>query len=95
MKESKLQSKIITWLKQKGCYVIKPTPGMGVPTGCPDVIALIDGGGWLALEVKANSKSKFQPLQKETIAKLNNMYYCRAVWDTNWGEIKKEIELII
>lgn len=95
MSEQQLQSAIIKWLKSKGCYVIKAQAGPGVPVGCPDIIALIDGGGYIALEVKSSSSSKFQPLQKETIKKLDSMYFCRAVWPDNWSLIRSEIEVIV
>lgn len=90
-KESTFQSTVIKYLEKKGCYVIK-TGGIGTPNGCPDVIALMDGGGWLALELKASEKAKFQPLQKATIKKLNDMYYSRAVSPDVWSEVKKELE---
>lgn len=92
--EANLQTKIIKYLERKGAYVIK-TGGPGTPNGCPDVIALLDGGGWLALEVKASPRAKFQPLQKATIKKLNDMYFSMAVWPENWDEVKAEIEQVI
>lgn len=95
MAESRFQTTVTKWLKQKGCYVLTTTVMAGIPDGCPDVIALIPGGGWAALEIKANAKSKFQPLQKPTIKKLDEMYYSRAVYPENWEEIKKELLAII
>lgn len=103
-KESNLQSKIASYLRRKGCYVIVTTAITGVPNGCPDVIALIDGGGWIALEVKKeypyrkDGKAKagaFRPLQLETVKKLNGMYFSRVVWPESWAEIKLELEGII
>ena len=94
MKESKLQSEIIKYLRHKGCYVIKTAPGMGTPLGCPDIIALIEGC-WIALEVKADVNSPCQPLQKETVAKLANWSYARMVWPQNWLDTKKELEVFI
>ena len=93
-KEAALQATVIKWLKARGAYVIK-TGGLGTPDGCPDVVALLDGGGWLALEIKASKTAKFQPLQKITIEKLDKMYYSRVIYQTNWKDIKKEIETII
>lgn len=92
--ESYLQGKIVRHLKAKGCYVIKTTPGPGVPLGCPDIIFLKDGF-WGALEVKASAKSKFQPLQKETIKLLDEMSYCRAVWPENWPSIMLELDELL
>lgn len=89
--EAQLQTKIIKHLERKGAYVIK-TGGAGTPNGCPDVIGLFDGGGWVALEVKAGKTAKFQPLQKATIAKLDSMYFSRVVSPETWDEIKTELE---
>jgi len=94
VKEASFQTKVIKYLKAKGAYVIK-TGGLGTPDGCPDVIALLDGGGWVALEVKASKSAKFQPLQKLTIKKLDDMFYSRATWPENWDDIKKELEQVI
>lgn len=92
MPESRFQSKVVDWLRKKGCYVIVTD---GRPVGVPDVVALFNGGGWCALEIKATKTSKFQPLQKATIDKLNGMYYSKAVYPANWEETKKELEQII
>lgn len=70
-------------------------PQAGIPTGTPDIVALIDGGGWVAIEVKQDEKSKFQPLQLEIINKLDNMYWSRAVHNNNWPEVKAELEELI
>jgi Holliday junction resolvase len=94
MTESVLQTRIVKYLKDRDCYVIKTRPGLGTPTGCPDIIALC-GGLWLAIEVKASSKSKFQPLQKETIKKLDDWSWCKTVYPENWKEIKAELEMMI
>jgi Holliday junction resolvase len=88
--ESNLQSKIIKYLKGKGCYVIK-TGGIGTPDGCPDIIALC-GGLWIAIEVKSSPTAKYQPLQIETLVKLNDWSWARRVDPANWGDIKIELE---
>ncbi len=95
MAEASFQTKVVKWFRQKGCYVLVMSPRAGIPDGCPDVIALFDGGGWAALELKKSAKEKFQPLQKPTIAKLDKMYYSRAVYPENWIEVKKELAEII
>ena len=94
--EQQLQTKAICWLKSKGCVAFKVPAGyQGVPTGFPDILALIDGGGWIALEVKASEKARYQPLQKEWLARLDAMYYARTINPENWDKIKKELENII
>lgn len=95
MAESAFQSKVKLWLKQKGCFVLVLSPVAGIPDGMPDILALIDGGGWVALECKASAKAKFRPLQKPTIEKLNKMFYAKAVYPENWEEVKHELEAII
>lgn len=88
--EANLQSKFVKFLKSKGCYVIKTQAGPGVPKGCPDVIALKDGL-WIAAEMKATKRSKYQPGQKETIKKLDEWSWCKAVYRENYDEIAKEL----
>jgi Holliday junction resolvase len=94
MSESKLQTEIIKYLKSKGCYVIKTRPGPGTPTGCPDIIFLLEGF-WAAIETKANSIAPYQPLQKATLEKFNNWSWARRVDPYNWPDIKKELEDLI
>ena len=93
-KESRLQSEVIKYLKHKGCYVIKNTPGAGTPVGCPDIIALIEGA-WLALEIKSDIESPYQPLQKATIDKLSDWSLCKMICPQNWSDIKQELERFI
>lgn len=93
--EARLQAKIIKWLKLKGCVVIKLSATPGVPNGIPDVLFLLDGGGWGFLEVKASEKAKFQPLQKQWVKKLDDMYWARVVYPENWLEIRDELETLI
>lgn len=95
MAEASFQTKVVKWLRQKRCYVLTISPRPGIPDGCPDIIALFPGGGWAALEVKKSAKEKFQPLQKPTIAKLNDMYFSKAIYPENWEETKEELNRII
>lgn len=91
--EARVQKRLIKFLKSKSCYVIKTTPGRGVPVGCPDVIALHEGA-WFAFEVKARKNSPFQPLQKETIAKLSDWGFAWVVHQDNYDEIVDELNKI-
>lgn len=94
MSEAYLQSKVVKYLKSKGCYVIKTTPGPGTPVGCPDVIFMKEGF-WGGLEVKASKTSKFQPLQKQTIELLDKQSWCKPVYPENWAEIRIELDGIL
>lgn len=91
--ESRLQSKIISYLKGKGYYVIK-TGGIGTPDGCPDIIALC-GGLWIAIEVKGSATSKYQPLQKDVLQLLDSWSWAKVAYPENWPEIKAELEIMI
>lgn len=91
MKESAFEKKVVSYLKDKGCKVYKMT---GVETGTPDRLFLKEGF-WGFLEVKKSAKEKFQPLQKEKIAFLNDWSYARVVYPENWDEIKEELERIL
>lgn len=94
MTEQKLQTEITKWLRQKGCYVIKLNATAGVPVGAPDVLALKDGF-WVALEIKASKTAHKQPLQQETIDKLDEWSYAKFVWPDNWPLIQSELERML
>lgn len=93
--ESTFQGKVRKWLKDQGCYVLTISSGAGIPDGCPDIVALAPSGRWVALECKASATSKFQPLQKLTIAKLDVGGYAKAIWPANWDETKIDLLLIV
>ena len=92
--ESKVQKRLVRFLKSKGCYVIKTKPGPGTPVGCPDVLALYEGF-WAAFEVKADSSSPFQPLQEATISKFEGWSFARVVHSENIDEVIGALELIL
>lgn len=93
MTETELQANIRRYLKGKGCYVLKTRPDArgSIPTGCPDIIFLLEGF-WGAIEVKAGPRSAWQTLQKETLEKLNGWSWARRVDPTNWPEVRQELE---
>ena len=92
--ESRLQSEVRNYLKSKGCYVLVIRPQPGIPDGCPDIIFLYEGF-WGAVELKKSPKAKWQPLQKETLQKLNDWSWGKKVDPTNWLDIKAELELML
>lgn len=102
--EGKLQREVVGYLKRKGCFTLVIQPQAGIPSGTPDVIALLSGGGHVSLELKASNpykkdgtakKGAFRPLQQETVRKLNDLYYARVVWPENWPAIKAELDELI
>lgn len=94
IKESVFQAKVIKWLKDQGCYVIKNSAVMGVPTGCPDLVFFKEGF-YGFIEAKPKKSARFQPLQKETLAKLDEWSWAKAVYPENWEEIQEELVLIL
>lgn len=89
--ESNLQSNIRQYLKSKDCYVLVIKPQPGIPDGCPDILFLYEGF-WGAIEVKAAPSSKYQPLQMETLLKLNEWSWARRVDPSTWPDIRQELE---
>lgn len=88
--EKQLQRDIIRFLRGRGAYVMKndATYRQGVP----------DLSFWHSdlngfIEVKASSSSPYQPLQKATIAKLQDMgIFCEVIHRENWEQWKTKFE---
>ena len=92
--ESRLQAKIRTYLKDKGCYVLVIRPQPGIPDGCSDIIFMLEGF-WGAIEVKDGPKAKWRPLQQETLEQLNEWSWARRVDPTTWPDVKLELEQML
>lgn len=92
--EAKVQKRLITYLKTKGCYVIKTKPGLGTPVGCPDVWAFYEGW-WGAFECKAYANSPYQVLQKETLEKLDKWSTAWVVHSDNIDEVLMQLEKML
>lgn len=94
MTEVQLQTKIITWLKKQGCWVMKTRPGMGTPRGTADIFFCKEGFyGWL--EVKATKNSKHQIGQDLFINKMAEWSFAQFVWPETWDEIREELEKML
>ena len=92
--ESKVQKRLIQYLKSKGCYVIKTRVIPGVPKGCPDVFAFYEG--WYGVfECKASEDAPFQTLQPETLAKFEQWTTTWVVYPENFDQVKAELEKIL
>ena len=81
-------------MRSKGCFVLKTHPGLGTPTGTPDILFMKEGF-WGAIECKASKTAKWQPLQKETLDKMNAWSYGRAAYPANVDEIIAELDIIL
>lgn len=94
MKEADFQSKIVKWLRSKGCMVLKYQQNATTRAGIPDIIFLKEGF-WGAIEVKKSKTAKFRPGQKEMVVKMNEMSWAKAVYPENWDETRSELEIIL
>lgn len=96
MNEARLQSEIRTYLKHRGCYVLKTRPDArgGAPTGCPDIFFFKEGF-WGAIEVKASAKAPYRVLQRETLDQLDDWSWAKTVFPENWLEVRQELENIL
>lgn len=92
--EAKVQKRLVSYLRSKGCYVIKTKPGVGTPVGCPDIVFLKEGF-WGTIECKASEKAAWQPLQKETLEKLASWSWARKVYPENLEATIAELETIL
>ena len=92
--EKDFQSKIVKWLRSKGCMVLKYQQNATTRAGIPDIIFLKEGF-WGAIEVKKSKTAKYRPGQKEMVAKMNEMSWAKVVYPENWDETKKELETIL
>jgi Holliday junction resolvase-like predicted endonuclease len=91
MPEKKLQAEIIKYLKSKGAYVLKNDATYR--TGVPDLSFWHpDLNGFI--EVKAHENSPYQPLQKATIAKLQDIgVFCEVIHNENWSKWQSKFDL--
>lgn len=91
MLEKNFQAKIVKRLKSMGAIVIKYEQNATTIQGFPDLL-FFKGPFYGALEVKKSKGARFQPLQKEWLAKLDEMSYARAIYPENFEEIMGEIK---
>ncbi len=90
-KESDFQKTVIKWLRSKGCVVIKYQQNATTRASIPDIIFLKEGF-WGALECKRSKTAKFQPGQKEMVAKMDEMSWAKITYPENWSSVRKELE---
>lgn len=93
-READFQSKVLKWLRSKGCIAYKMQQNATTRIATPDIL-FIKEGFWGAIECKASSRAKFQPGQKEMVAKLDEWSWARTAWPQNWSIIKEELEEIL
>ena len=92
--ESKLQSKIRQYLRDKGCYVLVIKPQPGIPDGMSDILFMLEGF-WGAIEVKDSPSAPYQPLQMETLLKFDEWSWARRVDPTTWPAVKGELDKLL
>lgn len=92
--EGKFQDTVASWLREKGCRVIKQDPTIGKQKGIPDLLFL-SSGFWGMLEIKASRNAKKQPGQAEWIKWCDENSYGRFCYPENWEDIKAELEQML
>ena len=93
-READFQSKVLKYLRSKGCIAYKMQQNATTRIATPDVL-FIKEGFWGAIECKAGPRAKFQPGQKEMVAKLDGWSWARVAYPQNWDIIKSELEEIL
>lgn len=89
-KESDFQRDTISYLKAKGCLVIKHQAGPGVPTGCAD-LSFYKDGFYGFLELKLRKNSSHQPGQDAFISKVNDWSYGKFLWPERFSELEEDL----
>jgi len=93
-READFQSKVIKYLRSKGCIVYKMQQNATTKAATPDIFFLHEGF-WGAIECKATKSSKYQPGQKEMVEKLNEWSWAKVVWPENWVDVKEELDELL
>ena len=94
VKEKDFQAQVIKWLRSKGCLVLKYEANATTRVGIADVFFCKEGF-YGFLECKKAKNASIRPGQKEFIAKVDAWSYGKIVYPENWGETKKELEVIL
>ena len=89
-KESDFQRDLLRFLRLKGCFCIKLQAGPGVPTATPDIL-FCHYGFYGFIEVKLSKRSRLQPGQRESVAKLNEMSYAKIIYPENFSELEEDL----
>ena len=93
-KEADFQSKVLKYLRAKGCIAYKMQQNATTRIATPDVF-FVKEGFWGAIECKASKNSKFQPGQKEMVKKLDEWSWAKVAYPENWADIKKELDFML
>lgn len=91
MTEADFQKKLVQWLKKQGCFVMKTTPGPGVPKGTADLEGVYLGRACWA-ECKKDKNAPFRPGQKEFLGEQSKYTLAMAVFPENFENFKEKFE---
>jgi len=92
--EKDFQSKVIKWLKSKGCVVLKYQQNSTTRVGVADVFFCKEGF-YGFLECKKSKNAPLRPGQKQFIDKMNEWSYGAIIYPENFDKIKKELGEIL
>lgn len=96
VKESDFKSNFCKRLKKLGAVaILQYEQNAKTVKGFPDTICVFEGIV-IFIEFKASKRAKYQPLQKEWVAKLNEKcHYAYIVFPENADEVYNEIKEIV
>lgn len=94
MRESRLQSEIITWLRDQGAYVVNIYGSGRTAKGAPDLL-VCHKGRFIAVECKVGSGrlSPAQVIHRERILKAGGVHltpYTLQQFIAEFGEVAKD-----
>lgn len=92
--ESKLQTKILQWLRKQGAFATKMQQNATTAIGVADIFFCKEGF-YGFLEVKKSKTAKRRPGQEAFIKRMGAWSYARVVYPENWKEIREELEGIL
>lgn len=86
-RETKFQAEVVVRLKTEfpGCEVLRNDPNK--VQGIPDILVLMDGGGWAMLEVKEHEGAKEQPNQGWYVEKYNLKSFGAFIFPENADKV--------
>ena len=90
VKEKDFQAKVISYLRSKGCVVLKYQQNATTRAGVADVFFCKEGF-YGFLECKKSKNASLRPGQKQFIDKMNKWSYGAIIYPENFDKIKKEL----
>lgn len=92
--ESKFQTKVSKWLRERGCLVLKYQQNATTRQSVADLFFCKEGF-YGFIECKRSKSAPLRPGQKEFINKMNDWSWAKICYPENWEETKKELGVML